>query len=282
MQDIIIHKKISEITSPPDRCFTIIYVSSGSGNFKLNGTGVDAAAPLCFCLNEKETVNVSKGKNLSITQILFRPEYVNSRFDFNNLDPGNRTLPGSAELDKFYLLPFTVRDQFYAGYFSPDPEQDESMRKKIKLLLSDYADRQSAFHPCRQRSSFLDLLLFLCRSFRRKETDDTDDSLVERVISFFTGNYQEKITIADLCSRFGTNRNTLAKKFREERGIPVMESLSSIRINMAASLLRSTGLPVVDILYRVGFNDTAHFGRTFKKFTGISPSGYRKSAGRKE
>ena len=281
MNDLIIHKKTSEIINPPEKCFSIIYISSGRIVFSINALSQETTAPLCFCLNEKETLNVSGNKNLSMTQIMFHPEYVNSRFDFSNLDPAARSLPPSAELDKFYMLPFIDRDGQYHGYFSPDPEQDESMRKKIKSLVIDYADKKSPFHPCRQRSSFLDLLLFLARNYRRKEPENQDDSLVERVISFFTENYQEIITITDLCSRFGTNRNSLAKKFREERGMPVMESLAEIRIRMAASLLVKTQLPVVDILYRVGFNDTAHFGRTFKKFTGISPSEYRKSAGRK-
>jgi AraC family L-rhamnose operon regulatory protein RhaS len=215
-----------------------------------------------------------------MTQILFHPEFVNSRFDFSNLDPAARTLPRSAELDKFYMLPFIDRGSGYRGWFLPDPEQDESLRKKIKKLVSDYADRKSPFRPCRQRSSFLDLLLFLCRNYRGKDGVQAEDSLVEKVISFFTENYQDRITIPDLCSRFGTNRNTLAKKFREERGVPVMGALSEIRIRMASSLLVKTHLPVADILYRVGFNDTAHFGRAFKKVMGVSPSEYRKSAER--
>lgn len=277
MHDITIHKNKSGITQPAEKCFSIIYISRGSADISLGGTGDAVTSPVCFCLNEKDDLHIHESRDLVLTQILFHPEYVNSKFNFDNLDPGNRTLPRSAELDKYYLVPFIERNRFYSGYFSPDPEQDEFMRKKIKLLFSDYADKDSPFWPCRKRSSFLDLLLFLCRNYRKKETGDRNESLVEKVISFFTDNYQDKITISDLCFRFGTNRNTLAKKFREEKKVPVMESLAEIRVRMAASLLIKTELPVIDILYRVGFNDAAHFGRTFKKFTGVSPSEYRKS-----
>lgn len=281
MHDMIIHKNIPGIITPQDKCFSIIYISSGSAVFSLNKLRLEISAPVCFCLNEKETLQIHESKKLSITQILFLPQFVNSGFDFHNLDPASMSLSRSAELDKFYMLPFTDRGSGYYGYFAPDPEQDESLRKKIKKLISDYADRVSPFRPCRQRSSFLDLLLFLSRNFGRKKAEHAEDSLIEKAVSFFTDNYQEKITIPDLCSRLGTNRNTLAKKFREEKGTSVMGCLAEIRISMAASLLVKTELPVADILYRVGFNDTAHFGRTFKKFTGVTPSGYRKSAGRK-
>lgn len=279
MNGLIIHTNIYEIQECSGRSFAILYINRGSTAVVINGLKITAAAPFCFCLNEKEVVKIIESRNLSMTQILFSPDYINSGFDFHNLDPAAETLPRSAELDKFYMLPFTDRGNGYNGWFSPDPELNETMRRKIKSLLSDYADRKSPFHPCRQRSSFLDLLLFLCRNYRLREPDSDDDSLVEKVISFFTENYQEKITIAGLCSRFGTNRNTLARKFRQEKCATVMESLAAVRINMAASLLRSTMLPVADILFRVGFNDTAHFGRTFKKLTGVSPSEYRKSSG---
>jgi len=46
---------------------------------------------------------------------------------------------------------------------------------------------------------------------------------------------------------------------------------------MASRLLRETSLPASDILYRVGFNDPAHFARTFGKITGLTPSAYRDS-----
>ena len=280
MHDIIIHKNKSDIIPPAEKCFSILYIIRGSADLSVNKSIVTLTAPVCLCLNEKDKLHIQKKKDLVMTSILFHPDYVNSSFDFGNLDPVGRTLPRSAELDKFYLIPFIDRSGSYKGCFYPDPEQDVLIQRKIKLLITDYEDRESPFLPCRKRSSFLDLLLFLSRNYRGEQVNVDDESLVEKVITFFTDNYQDKITITDLCSRFVTNRNTLAKKFREERGVPVMESLAEIRVRMAASLLMKTQLPVIDILYRVGFNDTAHFGRTFKKFTGVSPSEYRKSGRR--
>lgn len=45
---------------------------------------------------------------------------------------------------------------------------------------------------------------------------------------------------------------------------------------MASTMLRDTMLPINEIMTRVGFCDTVHFLRTFKKYTGDSPSEYRK------
>jgi len=47
---------------------------------------------------------------------------------------------------------------------------------------------------------------------------------------------------------------------------------------MASVMLKDTLLPVSEVMERVGFNDSTHFSRTFKKYMGLSPSEFRDSA----
>jgi transcriptional regulator GlxA family with amidase domain len=47
---------------------------------------------------------------------------------------------------------------------------------------------------------------------------------------------------------------------------------------MAKELLESTSLSVSEIMERVGFFDAAHFYRTFRSQTSISPKRYRQAA----
>jgi AraC-like DNA-binding protein len=56
------------------------------------------------------------------------------------------------------------------------------------------------------------------------------------------------------------------------------EYISRKRIALAQELLRATNLKIVEICYRVGFRDLAHFNRTFKRLTGATPNQYRQSA----
>jgi AraC-like DNA-binding protein len=76
--------------------------------------------------------------------------------------------------------------------------------------------------------------------------------------------------------KFHINRTTLADKFTKSTGMSVMDYLIRLRVKMAAIMLRDTMLSVSEISYRVGFNDITHFGRTFRKHMGYSPSEYRK------
>ncbi|MBC9929158.1 chromate resistance protein ChrB domain-containing protein [Chitinophaga qingshengii] len=54
------------------------------------------------------------------------------------------------------------------------------------------------------------------------------------------------------------------------------EYIRKLRIDKAVQLLSSTDHSLTEIAYLTGFSDQSHFTRIFKKFTGKSPSAYKK------
>ena len=89
-------------------------------------------------------------------------------------------------------------------------------------------------------------------------------------------HYQEHITLEDISNQVGFNVSYFATLFRKETDQTIVEYLTEIRIREARNLLRSTRLTVQQICEQVGYRDTKHFLKTFKKETGVSPSEYRK------
>ena len=55
------------------------------------------------------------------------------------------------------------------------------------------------------------------------------------------------------------------------------EYIRKLRIEKAIDLLNNTNQSLSEIAYLTGFSDQSHFTRIFKKHTGKSPSGYKKS-----
>ena len=51
--------------------------------------------------------------------------------------------------------------------------------------------------------------------------------------------------------------------------------LNSVRIEKAKELLADPSLKIGDIVDLVGYSDSGHFSRTFKKLTGLSANEYR-------
>ena len=57
------------------------------------------------------------------------------------------------------------------------------------------------------------------------------------------------------------------------RSTPV-DYLNYYRIERACHILTTTELPVTEVAYRCGFNDSSYFVKTFRKYMGITPRAY--------
>ena len=264
--------------SPSDGgSFAVVYITKGASSALVGGSRRVLSAPCCLCLNERESF-VPESSSFEGFTVSFLPSHLNSELSFTNLHGDKTGMSESAVLDRYFLRPFVERDASFGGAFSPGPETDIVIQSKLRRLAADRADSASPYWPCRQRSSLMDLLMSLVSSYRQASavTDSfSGDGLCARVASWMTVHYSEKVTVAQLCDLFETNRTDLSQRFRAATGSSLIDYLSRVRIDMACRMLRETKLPSGDILYRTGFSDAAHFSRTFKKFMKMTPAAYR-------
>jgi len=124
-------------------------------------------------------------------------------------------------------------------------------------------------------------VLLVSRAFHDPDLADRDSlaepaQWVDSVIHYLHANYHRKITLTELSRRFNTNRTTLASQFQQATGQSVIAYLRGLRMNVAASILRDTKLSLEEIMQHVGFSDSTHFGRTFRRYSGFTPSQYRR------
>lgn len=74
---------------------------------------------------------------------------------------------------------------------------------------------------------------------------------------------------------------TLMRKLKQH-GASYQGLLDEVRKERAQWYLRHTSYPMESIAERLGYLDTTNFSRTFRRWFGISPSAYRRSAGGSE
>src|SRR3990170_663161 len=104
---------------------------------------------------------------------------------------------------------------------------------------------------------------------------DHEDEPIKKAQVFIEGNFQNKITVDDLASRFALSRRNLERRFKRATSNTVIEYLQRVKIEAAKMTLESTRENVNEVMYKVGYNDTKAFRNTFKRFTGLSPVQYR-------
>ena len=96
-------------------------------------------------------------------------------------------------------------------------------------------------------------------------------------LDYIDKNYQSKIMLEDIAKHLHLNTSYLSKLFKEHTGITISEHILSRRLNAAVILLKQyPGKPISDIANEVGFYDTAHFSKAFKKAYSVTIMQYKK------
>lgn len=104
----------------------------------------------------------------------------------------------------------------------------------------------------------------------------------KQIIKYVNKNYTQDISINDIAARFAVNPSYLSQLFRKETNETFTEYITTMRISLAESLLKTTDFAVNEIAEKVGYKDYFYFTRVFKKVTRTTPSKYREKKGMKE
>src|SRR5262249_47336207 len=63
-----------------------------------------------------------------------------------------------------------------------------------------------------------------------------------------------------------------------ERGLRFAQLVDDVRFESARRLLRDPGVKIVEVSAELGYTDSANFTRAFRRWSGVSPQAYRRSA----
>jgi AraC-like DNA-binding protein len=85
------------------------------------------------------------------------------------------------------------------------------------------------------------------------------------------------LTLRKLSDTTGVSENRISQVLNLRVGMGFYDFVNYWRIKNACERLKTTNESLLDITYSVGFNSRSTFNLAFKKHTGETPSGYRKS-----
>ena len=109
------------------------------------------------------------------------------------------------------------------------------------------------------------------------EPEGAGSFLVKQALAYMETHHAEKLTlqeVADACYVSQWHLSKLLNRYTEKSFYDI---LNSQRVRAAKALLSDPSLRIGEIAERVGYADTAHFARVFKKLTGMSANEYRNS-----
>ena len=116
-----------------------------------------------------------------------------------------------------------------------------------------------------------------------KEDDGSANSfIVRRAVEYIEENCAIKLTlqtVADHCYVSQWHLSKLLNRYAEKN---FYEILNAVRIKRATKMLEDPNLRISDVGELVGYADTGHFCRTFKKIEGVSANEYRNKIGSRD
>ena len=148
-----------------------------------------------------------------------------------------------------------------------------------KLLCSK--GRGEVLDPQDQRRVQAYALLAVCDAIESYEKGETlsrkeySKSIVNHISSFIEHNYAHSFSINDLAKLVRLSPNYLNALFKKETSTPLYAFILNTRLEQAAKLLKTTGMPVKGVAASCGFKDPLYFCRIFKKKHKLNPSKYR-------
>jgi AraC-like DNA-binding protein len=110
-----------------------------------------------------------------------------------------------------------------------------------------------------------------------------DEKLMNKMIEIINQNIDNSdLNVNMISQKIGISRVHLYRKTKELTNQTPHELIRNIRLKQAANLLSKQHYNITEVMYACGFNSSAFFSSTFKKFYGVSPTEYMKECKEKK
>ena len=116
--------------------------------------------------------------------------------------------------------------------------------------------------------------------FRKLSEAAPENPTIFLIKEYISDHYQnETLSVRDIGAHVFLSASYVCTFFKNETGKTLNQYLTEYRMEQAKQLLRDPRYKITDISSRVGYSDGNYFGKSFKKYTGLSPSEYREKEG---
>ena len=237
--------------------YQLLYIAAGKGEFYFKGS--------------KEPTIVTKGN-----MILFRPGepqvYYYYAVDKTEVYWVHFTGWKVEEYLERYELPHD-ENVFYTGV-SPDyPWIYNQMIRELQLQRVNHEDMISLY----MHHIFITINRYIKE---RRETKNDTINDIERAAHYFKDNYNKQISIEQYAAEHLMSVNWFIHNFKSVMKMSPMQYIISLRIAMAKGYLENSTKNIAEISNEVGYENALYFSRLFRKYTGMTPTEYRKKRGK--
>jgi AraC family transcriptional regulator len=121
------------------------------------------------------------------------------------------------------------------------------------------------------------LILEMVAVMARLSSKNISPSRIKQAKEAIEAHFADNISLSFIAEAIGTHPVYLARRFRNEYNCTVGEYIRKLRIDFACKEMTNSDATIAEVALASGFSDQSHFSRTFKRFTGLTPTQFRTS-----
>jgi transcriptional regulator GlxA family with amidase domain len=110
------------------------------------------------------------------------------------------------------------------------------------------------------------------------KTEHSDD-IISKAQEWLHQNFHQNFPLEEPARRVGMSLRNFVRRFKQATGDSPLIYLQKLRVAAAKRLLESDHRTIQEVGDAVGYEDLAFFRQLFQRYTGVSPSAYRRSFG---
>lgn len=230
--------------------YGIQYIAEGKGYYEENG----------------ETVTMEAG-----TVFLYFPN-VRQHYYFKKND--NAKLLWAHCTGKFCEILDPIKQ---SGIVTVKIADTKDFERVFKRMTAAYHRKEAYFQTICDgyMQVLLSLIMKNATSSRNTGVSKANDGL-EKVLAYMNMHFHEPIDLTRYAKMCYVSRDRFLHTFKAHTGVSPYKYQLQLRIDRATEMLIYSSVSINDIASAVGFRDCSYFCRIFKKFTGKTPTEYRK------
>lgn len=175
------------------------------------------------------------------------------------------------------FLPNQIKDIYYRLFSAL-----HDSRNKLKLPVSspgsdsnnsiiEFLENCFTYEELHQSLSERTELLF-----QQLDSYVPEDNTIFMIKDYIAGHYgSDLLSIKEISAHVHLSASYVCTYFKAQTGQTLNQYLTEYRMERAKQLLEDARYQIADISSRVGYSNGNYFSKSFKKFTGLTPSKYR-------
>jgi len=88
------------------------------------------------------------------------------------------------------------------------------------------------------------------------------------------------LKVEKIAAHFNISPTYVGEYFKSRTGESLQQYITSYKLRLIETRLRYTDMQMNEIVHEFGFTDASHLNRLFRKYKGVSPSAFRRTAAR--